>query len=194
MLRKSLNDDELQTHARAIEERAAALSSLGDKTATVRSLFDTESAAETTCDVTQLLTEVVDESSDRYPDADLTASTSDSLHARADDRLKKALSELIENAIIHNDQPTPEITITTRASSDDRTGDWIELVVADNGPGIPDHEQETIERGEETPLQHGTGIGLWIVYWTISLFGGEISLEDNAPRGTRVVLSLPSVS
>jgi PAS domain S-box-containing protein len=194
MLRKALDDEELQTHVSAIEDRSAALSSLGDKTATVRSLFDDEAATQTACDVTRLLTGVVDELSDEYPDAMLTVSTPDSLHARADGRLKTALSELIENAIVHNDQSTPEVTVTTRSPSKDRTGEWIELVVADNGPGIPDQEQETIERGEETPLQHGTGIGLWIVYWTISLYGGEISIEENAPCGTRVVLRLPQGS
>jgi signal transduction histidine kinase len=160
----------------------------------VRSLFDNEAATQTACDVTGLLTEVVDGLSDEYPDATFTVSTPDSLHARADSRLKTALSELIENAIVHNDQSTPEVTVTTRSPSKDRTGEWIELVVADNGPGIPDQEQETIERGEETPLQHGTGIGLWIVYWTISLYGGEISIEENTPRGTCVVLRLPQES
>nr|AGF93651.1 signal-transducing histidine kinase [uncultured organism] len=194
MLRKALDDDELRAHVNAIEDRSAALASLGDKSATVRSLFGNEAAAQTTCDVTGLLTEVVDELSGEYPDAMLTASTPDSLHARADDRLKTALSELVENAIVHNDRSTPEVTVTTRPPSEDRTGEWIELVVADNGPGIPDQEQETIERGEETPLQHGTGIGLWIVYWTISLYGGEISIEENTPRGTCVVLSLPQGS
>lgn len=67
-------------------------------------------------------------------------------------------------------------------------------MIADNGPGIPDQEQKTIKLGEETPLQHGTGLGLWIVYWTVSLFGGEVTLEDNSPRGTRVILSLPQAS
>ncbi len=46
-------------------------------------------------------------------------------------------------------------------------------------------------RGDETALQHGNGLGLWIAYWTVSLFGGELSIEDNSPRGTRVVLRLP---
>jgi signal transduction histidine kinase len=160
----------------------------------VRSLFDNEAATRTACDVTGLLTEVVDELSDEYPDAMFTVSTPDSLHARADDRLKTALSELVENAIVHNDRSTPEVTVTTGSPGRDRTGEWTELVVADNGPGIPDQERETIERGEETPLQHCTGIGLWIVYWTISLYGGEISIEENTPRGTRVVLRLPQGS
>jgi len=194
MLRDALNDEELRPHARAIEERAAALSSLSDQAGTVRSLFDTGSPTENACDVTQLLTEVVDEFSDTYPDATLTTGESDSVHAKADSRLKIALTELLENAITHNDLPTPEATVTTRQSTGDRTGEWIDIEIADNGPGIPDHEQKTIETGVETPMQHGTGLGLWIVYWTVSLFGGEVTLENNSPRGTRVVLHLPQAS
>ena len=140
MLRDALNDEEFQAHARAIEERAAALSSLSDQAGTVRSLFDDGSPTETGCDVTQLLTEVVDEVSDTYPDATLTTGESDSVHAQADSRLKIALTELLENAITHNDQPTPEATVTTRQSTGDRTGEWIEIKIADNGPGIPDHD------------------------------------------------------
>ncbi|MFC6977001.1 ATP-binding protein [Halomicroarcula sp. GCM10025709] len=64
----------------------------------------------------------------------------------------------------------------------------------DNGPGIPDQELETINQGEETPLQHGSGLGLWIVYWTVSLYGGEVTFVNNSPRGAAVILSLPRVS
>jgi PAS domain S-box-containing protein len=194
MLRDAVEDEELQTYVNAIEERAAALSSLSDKAKTVRSLFDDSSPGKGACDVTRLLTEVVEEFSEAYPDAVLTARGLDSVHVRADDRLRIALAELLENALVHNDQPTPEVTVTTRPSNREKTGDWIEIVITDNGPGIPEHEQKAVESGEETPLQHGTGLGLWIVYWTVSLYGGEVSLEDNSAHGTRVVLSLPQTS
>ena len=187
-------DGDLRTHAKAIEERTASLSRLSEEAGTVRSLFDSDSPPDTVRDITQLLTDVVDEFSERYPDARLTVDIPDSIHARADSRLKTALSELLENAITHNDQSTPEIAVTTRPASDDQTGESTEIVIADNGPGIPDLEQKTIETGEETPLQHGTGLGLWIVYWTVSLYGGEVTLEENSPRGTRVVLNLPQAS
>jgi PAS domain S-box-containing protein len=194
MLRDLIDDEEGQAHVKAIEERTATLSSLSDQAGTVRSLFANGSPSEAVCDVTQILTEVSDEFSESYPEATLTVDTPDSVHVRADSRLKTAVSEIVENAIVHNDRPTPEIRITTRPATGDRTGKWIEIVIADNGPGIPDHEQKTIESGEETPLQHGTGLGLWIVYWTVSLFGGEVSLKNNLPRGTRVVLSLSQAS
>lgn len=194
ILREALDDDELQTHVRAIEERTAALSSLSEQAETVRSLFENEVSTETVCDISQLLTEVVDKCSEKYPDAMVTADIPDSVYGRADNRLQTALAEVIDNAIRHNDQSTPEVAVTTNPPDEDRTGEWIDIVVADNGPGIPEHEEKMIERGEETPLQHGTGLGLWIVYWTVSLFGGEVTLEDNSPRGTRVVLSVPQAS
>ena len=194
LLRDAVDDADLRTQARAIEERTTALSRLSEQAATVSSLFDNDSRIETVYDVTRLLNEVVDAVSQTYPDATLTTGRHESVYARVDSRLKTALSELLENAIIHNDQPTPEVTVTTGLSDGERTGNWIEIVVADNGPGIPDTEQKTIESGEETALQHGTGLGLWVVYWAVSLFGGEVSLEDNSPRGTRVTLSLPLAS
>ena len=194
MLQNALDDEALKTHTKAIEERTEALSRVSEQARRVNSLFDDELPTEAICNITQLVTEVVNDVSETYPDATVSIAEHDTVHARADSRLKTALTELLDNAIIHNDQSTPEVTIAVRPSNGERTGEWVEIVVADNGPGIPDHEKQTIESGKETPLQHGTGLGLWIVYWTVSLFGGEVSLEANSPRGTRVVLNLPQAS
>ena len=194
LLRDAIDDAELRAQARAIEERTTALSNLSDKARTVRALFRNQSPAEATCDITQLVTEVVDEVSDTYPDATLTTDEHESIYARGGSLLKTALLEILENAIIYNDHSTPEVTVSIRQSIEDRTGEWVKVVISDNGPGIPENEQKTIESAEETPLQHGTGLGLWIVYWAVSLLGGEVTLEDNSPCGTRVILNLPKES
>jgi PAS domain S-box-containing protein len=191
LLRASLDDDEHRAHVRAIEERADDLATVGDKAGTVRSLFKNDISADTTCDVTEVVSDVVTTVSEEHPTASVNFDDSDSLYAQADSRLRLALRELLNNAVVHNDQPEPEVTVTTNPSSERRPEDWIDIEVADNGPGIPDRELETIKQGKETPLQHGTGLGLWIVYWTVSLYGGEITFVDNSPRGTGVVLSLP---
>ena len=111
----------------------------------------------------------------------------------ADERLDVALGELIENAVVHNDQPEPTVTVTVDPETQS-DGEWVDIVVADDGPGIPTHEQVMIESGRETPLEHGSGLALWIVYWTASLFGGEIMIEDRSPRGARVTLRLPQAT
>lgn len=194
LLRESLGDDESQTHVQAIERRADAMESLGDKAETVRSLFENEFSTETATNVTELVSDVVTTVSEEYSTASFDVDDSDPLYVRADSRLKVAVKELLDNAVVHNDQPKPEVTVTTRPSREKQSEQWIDIEIVDNGPGIPDQELETIKQGEETPLQHGTGLGLWIVYWTVSLYGGEVTFVDNSPRGTGVVLNLPRMS
>jgi signal transduction histidine kinase len=65
--------------------------------------------------------------------------------------------------------------------------------VRDNGPGIPEDELVPLQEGTETPLKHGSGLGLWLVEWGISRLGGTIQFDANEPRGTVVWLRLPTV-
>jgi PAS domain S-box-containing protein len=194
LLRESLDDDEPQAHVSVIEDRTDALATLSDKAGTVRSLFETETSSETSINVTELVSDVVTAFSEEYPTASFDISVPDPLYARADRRLELVLRELLDNAVVHNNKSDPEVTVTVRPSKQRRFEDWIDIEIIDNGPGIPEHELETIKQGEETPLQHGTGLGLWIVYWTVSLYGGEITFVDDSPRGSGIVLSLPRLS
>jgi len=41
--------------------------------------------------------------------------------------------------------------------------DEVKLCIADDGPGIGADELDVFERGEETDLAHGSGLGLWLV-------------------------------
>ena len=89
----------------------------------------------------------------------------------------------------NDDAATPRVEITARTPTID--GGVVELTIADNGPGIPTDEKEVLLDGEETPLKHGSGLGLWIVNWIITRTGGRISFERNEPRGSRVTLAVP---
>jgi len=60
---------------------------------------------------------------------------------------------------------TPQIE--ARVFQPEETAD-IHIEIADNGPGIPSAEWEIITVGEETPLVHSSGIGLWLIYWAAS--------------------------
>jgi K+-sensing histidine kinase KdpD len=66
------------------------------------------------------------------------------------------------------------------------------LDIADNGPGIPETEREVLTRGTETQLVHGSGIGLWIIHWVVTRYGGELSFEEREDGGSVVRLSLPA--
>jgi signal transduction histidine kinase len=76
-----------------------------------------------------------------------------------------------------------------------RVGGAPEIVVADNGPGIPEADRERVKdrfvRLDEARSGSGSGLGLSIVAAVAKLHGGELRLEDNRP-GLRAVLRLAS--
>lgn len=70
----------------------------------------------------------------------------------------------------------------------------VEITVADNGPGI---DPQTLLRLFEpffTTKEGGTGLGLAIARQIVTLHGGQLSVESNAPRGTVVRITLPSIA
>jgi PAS domain S-box-containing protein len=102
--------------------------------------------------------------------------------------------EIVENAIEHNDRATPEVTVTVTVEDEPDPPPTVRIEIEDNGPGIPSEERQVIEHGEETPLLHGSGLGLWISYWMVTLAGGDITIEDRQQRGTRISIVLPRAS
>jgi len=102
--------------------------------------------------------------------------------------VEQALEELVDNAFRHD--PDPPTAVTLGARADDG---WVEVTVVDDGPGIPDPEAAVIERGRETPLEHGTGLGLWLVNWIATRYGGSFQL-DSTDAGTVATLRLPGIA
>ncbi|WP_254522423.1 sensor histidine kinase [Natrinema caseinilyticum] len=100
-----------------------------------------------------------------------------------------AFANLIENGLTHNDAENPCVTVDLERTTDDRSAVF---TVHDNGPGIPDHELAVLERGEETALEHGSGIGLWIVSWSVAALGGDLEF-DTAAGGTSVTVRCSAV-
>lgn len=124
-----------------------------------------------------------------YPSVTVEATVPDSLCVRSDERLSVALDEALENAVIHNDNPAP--TVDVSASADPEHG-YAEITVADDGPGIPPSEKRTVMNpGENSPLEHGTGLGLWIAAMIVFTLDGDITIEDNDPEGSIVRFQVP---
>lgn len=101
--------------------------------------------------------------------------------------LSKVLEELLENAAAHAGTASLRVRVTGRTLGDDR----IELVVADNGTGIPEEERRSLAEDRETALQHASGLGLWFVKWGIDTLGGETAFGESDAGGSAVRLRLP---
>ena len=192
LLAEAVDDDELQASATAIEDRAADLNRIGEKAATIESILQYDPEKAPTCDVEPMLTDLAAEFDAEYPHATITVTYPDTTRVQADERLEEAVSEAIDNAIRHNDRSNPEVRITVSPTDADESSEWIEIEIADNGPGIPEHERKTIKQGKETPLLHGTGLGLWLIYWIVTEFGGEVDISESGSYGSIVTLRLPA--
>ncbi|TQQ82834.1 PAS domain S-box protein [Halonotius terrestris] len=189
LLEERVDDEAADQFFDAINTRINDLDRLSARAATVRSLFANTDSEEVVSDIPLLFTGLEEKFASRYPSASLTTESA-SLAVKADNRLELGLLELIDNFIQHNDQPTPTVTVTATPHTEMGAAEWVEIVVTDNGPGIPMYEWQAIQAGEETPLEHGTGLGLWLVHWTVSLLGGEVRIEED-DTGTKAVLTLP---
>jgi signal transduction histidine kinase len=106
----------------------------------------------------------------------------------------QAVANLIENAIKYSGKAgTADGTAAIFVGMTDGS-DAVEIVVADNGPGIAAEDRERVlkrfVRLEKSRTEPGTGLGLSLVQAVARLHGGSVRLEDNEP-GLRVVLTLP---
>lgn len=171
-----------------IQETATDLAALGATLAQAERLLDAERPNAEPVDVAALTRQVLATISDVYPEVSSTISTSEPTTVVRTDRgvLETILRETIENAFEHNDSDTPTVEITV---TDEDPGAVID--VADDGPGIPNRERAVLLEGEETPLRHGSGLGLWLVYWGVARLAGDLEFHQNEPRGSVVSVRIP---
>jgi PAS domain S-box-containing protein len=83
------------------------------------------------------------------------------------------------------------VTIETRRAPD-RNG-WVELVIADTGPGIPPDALPRIFDPFFTTKAQGTGLGLSLSYGIVQAHGGTIRVTSQPGRGTTFTLAFPVV-
>jgi len=100
--------------------------------------------------------------------------------------LSVVLDNLVENAIVHSEAPDP--TATVSAADEPAADGAVTFEIRDGNERIPELEVDTLRAGEETPLQHGQGIGLWIVYWCVQNLHGSIEFEYDDGNVLRVTL------
>ncbi len=70
-------------------------------------------------------------------------------------------------------------------------GRWVETAFQDTGPGIPPDHLAKIFDPFFTTKEKGTGLGLSVVYGIVERHGGEIDLQTELGKGTRIAIRLP---
>jgi len=93
-------------------------------------------------------------------------------------------AEAMENSSIR------KLAIATRA---DLRGEFVEVTIADTGPGVSPEDKEKLFLPYFSTKQRGTGLGLAIVSRIVAEHEGIIRVEENQPAGARFIIELPVV-
>jgi two-component system phosphate regulon sensor histidine kinase PhoR len=110
-----------------------------------------------------------------------------------EDRIRQLLSNLIENALRYATAGDGAVRVSVN-----RDSAQAQVVVEDDGPGIPSDALERVfdrffrvDRGRSRG-QGGTGLGLAIVRHVATAHGGSVWAENRTVGGARFVVTLPT--
>jgi PAS domain S-box-containing protein len=188
VLEESVDEAGLE-HLRTLQESADSAIEL---TNTARELAEVMLQTEADTDSVALgdiLAEEIQACRESYPEATVEVDGPlPDVDVVGNESLGSVFGNLLTNAVVHNDKVTPQVTVSVDAASTDD----VDIRIADNGPGVPDGQKETIfGKGEKGLESEGTGIGLYLVRSLVTSYGGDVRVEDNDPDGAVFVVELP---
>lgn len=169
----------------AIRNQTESVISLSQRArATVDALASEADVTPELVDLSAVLREEVATVRSAYDGLTVTADVPDDVVVQADDMLPPVFGNLLSNAVQHNDADDRRIHVAVRAGAES-----VVVRIRDNGPGVSDDEKEAVfEQGHSSS---GGGFGLFFVRTMLDHYGGSIHIEDNQPRGSVFVVSLP---
>ncbi|WP_299183282.1 ATP-binding protein [uncultured Aquimarina sp.] len=106
-------------------------------------------------------------------------------------RFQQLFQNIISNAIKYNDKEKGILDIKCND-----IGDFWEITLADNGPGIPEAYHRKIFEIFQTAQDKSksTGIGLSIVKKIVNMYGGEVDVSSEENKGTTFLFTLKKPS
>jgi PAS domain S-box-containing protein len=158
-----------------------------EKAISLRKVIDVETTTER-MNLESVADEQVRSCRRTYPEVHLEADL-DEVYVESIPAVGKAVAEVIENSILHYSGEAGDVRIRLTARQNESTG---ALVIADNGPGIDPYEVANLGENEESALEHGSGVGLWMVRLILQKCDGSFAIDaESELGGTRVELTFP---
>jgi signal transduction histidine kinase len=162
-----------------IQRRSDAIASLIDDMKELADLFSGERSP-TPTDISTVVLREVESARSTHDAATFEVDVPPELYVMATGAVSAVFANLIRNAVEHNDRAEPTVSITV-----ERHRHTVSVHVADDGPGIRDDVKENLF---DSAIESGEGRGIALVKTLMSHYGGDVSVYDNEPRGTEVVV------
>ncbi len=187
-IKRHAETPEAKQRAETVERVISRTLSTADRVRLTEQLVNPAAIEDQSTELVGLLRERIQQTTDEYPELSVTLDAPDAVWVRGGETLAFAIDELLGNVATHGgDEPVAKLRVTT-------TAETVSLYIADNGPGIHPEEAAIITGSREiTPLQHSSGLGLWLVNWIVRRHDGQLSIPET-DRGTTVVLTLSRVA
>gem|GEM_PF-592316 len=182
---KAGSEGAIRTSAEEILQRSNDLLVTSDKSRNVTEVLSEEPSVRAV-EIASLVRDAAATVSESH-EMEIRVSAPETVHANTTIYFSRALTELLENAVVHNDSDEPTVDIKLQ-----ETAEFVSLRVIDDGPGISRMDVDVLESGRRTEdLYHGSGLGLWMVYWIVTRSGGSVTVQNRTERGTIIEIRLP---
>ena len=208
LLRHNLRND-LNVVLGRVEEIEADLPAASEHTAVIRRVGEqlletarkerevikliTERRGTARIDLRELVSNCVEAVRNRELGGSITVGRLDDVTVDGREELRAAVIELLWNPLQHSGDDDASVTVALR-----RTETGAELVVEDGLGPIPSAETDVLTGDHEmSQLYHSSGLGFWLVYWSVKLSNGTVAVDCGHGadgRGNRITVSLPSPS
>ncbi|WP_253736447.1 PAS domain S-box protein [Halohasta salina] len=188
LLMSELDDERHRQFADRIRSNATQLAELSETANTIESVVGHRELDRRPVELDELVDGTIAACATTYEAADVSTDELASVTVAAGPPLETAITELVDNAVEHNHRETPAVSVAVAADADTAT-----ITISDNGPGIPPAEWAVVTGDTEiSQLEHGSGLGLWLVRWVTEAYGGELTYHEREP-GSTVTIRLPIV-
>jgi len=183
---ESVDGPDEREAAETIRDTAQGLADVHGELATIQRALNDKAPTGTVA-----LHDTVEEVVGRYHEATseeaFEVAVPEELSVRGDEQLRTAIDHLVENAVTHGSPD--EVFVRIDATAADGT---VELAVQDRGPGIPENESAALDDDQEaSQLEHGSGLGLWVVKTIAERYDGEFEIGAGED-GTTATLRVPA--
>lgn len=181
---QEIEEPNYRTAAETIEEVGQRVINLADKARKAHEHLDVPPEEECRVELVEIASLVVEKFGIKQPASSVTTDVPSTAPALAPPSVDVALMELMENAAVHHPSGSGPVTVRIEAGPEATA-----IHVEDECEPIPDEVVEIVDRGEEHPLQHNEGLGLWIARWITDIVNADLTFERRGDdAGNRVSL------